>query len=76
MCADMGQTFNIGDKQYNVDELSVEGMRQFEALKFVTQRMEELQKNKALLQRAKNSYFNSLKNEILSDKAGLLIEDN
>ena len=72
----MAQKFKLEDTEYDVDCLSEAGKSQLLGLKFVTERMQELINYQALLQRAKNSYVDSLKKEMLSDKAGFLFEDN
>ena len=66
----------LEDKEYDIEQLSEAGQSQLRALKFVTERIEELNNHQALLQRAKNSYVDSLKKEMLSDKAGFLFGDN
>ena len=72
----MAQKIKLEDKEYDVENLSEAGKTQFLALKFVTERIQELNNHQALLQRAKNSYLDTLKKEMLSDKAGFLFGDN
>ena len=72
----MGQKIKLDDKEYDIEQLSQAGQTQLTALKFVTERIKELNNHQALLQRAKNSYVDSLKKEMLSDKAGFLFGDN
>lgn len=72
----MGQKIKLEDKEYDIEQLSEAGQTQLTALKFVTERIKELNNHQALLQRAKNSYVDSLKKEMLSDKAGFLFGDN
>ena len=72
----MVQIFKLDDKEYEIDHLSEAGKSKLSALKFVTERIEEHKNHKALLQRAKKSYINTLKKEMLSDKAGILFDDN
>jgi hypothetical protein len=74
--ADVIQKIKLQDKEYDVDRLSEDGRLKLSALTFVTERIQELTNHKALLKRAKNSYMDSLKKEMLSDKAGFLFEDN
>jgi hypothetical protein len=74
--ADMGQKIKLEDKDFDVDDLSEGSKSQFLALNFVTERIQELNNQQALLQRAKKSYLDSLKKEMLSDKAGFLFGDN
>jgi hypothetical protein len=66
--ADMAQKIKLEDKEYDIEQLSEAGQSQFTALKFVTERIQELNNHQALLQRAKNSYVDSLKKEMLSER--------
>ena len=72
----MAEKFKFGEKVYELDELSEDIRSKIKMLKFVSDRFDELKKNRALLHRAKNSYLDSLKNEIISNKAGFLFDDN
>lgn len=63
-------------QEYDVSSLSDEGKSTLMALKFTNGRITELTNMHALLQRAKFSYIDSLKKEMLSAKAGFLIDDN
>jgi hypothetical protein len=71
----MADKIKIEDKEYDVDDLSEAGKSQLLALNFTTDRINELSNHRALLQRAKISYVDSLKKEMLSDKAGFLFGD-
>ena len=68
----MSQKIKLDDKEYDVDSLSDEAKVTLRLLQFSTSRIQELTNMQALLQRAKNSYADSLKKEILSNKAGFL----
>jgi hypothetical protein len=72
----MGKKIKIQDKEYDIDLLSESAKIHVSALKFADDRIKELSNHQALLQRAKNSYMDSLRKEMLSDKAGFLFEDN
>ena len=72
----MGQKIKIEDKEYDVENLSDQGKATLVSLKFATTRMKELANMQALLMRAKNSYVESLKQEMLSSKAGFLLEND
>ena len=72
----MGQKIKIEDKEYDVENLSDQGKATLVSLKFATTRMKELTNMQALLMRAKNSYVESLKQEMLSSKAGFLLEND
>ena len=71
----MSQKIKLDDKEYNVSDLSDRGKATLASLQFTTQRIQELINMQALLVRAKNSYMESLKKEMLSQKAGFLIDD-
>ena len=74
--ADITQKFLLDDIEYDQDQLNSEGIATLKALDFAVIRLQELNNHTALLQRAKNSYVNSLKREMLSDKAGFLFSDD
>ena len=71
----MAQKRKLGDKEYDAANLSEQGKAVLNLLQFSTQKLQELNNMQALLQRAKNSYIESLKQEILSQKAGYLLDD-
>ena len=68
----MGQKIKLDDMEYDVENLSDEASATLASLQFVTKRIQELNNMQALLQRAKKSYVESLKQEMLSSKAGFL----
>ena len=72
----MAQKIKFGDKEYEVENLSDQAMATLATLQFATARLQELNSMQALLQRAKNSYVESLKKEVLSIKSGLLFGDD
>ena len=72
----MGQKFKLDDKEYEVENLSDQASATLNALKFVTERLQELHNMHALLQRAKQSYVKSIKQEMLSSKAGFPLEED
>jgi hypothetical protein len=72
----MGQKIKIEDKEYDAENLSDQGKATLVSLKFATMRMKELTNMQALLMRARNSYVESLKQEMLSSKAGFLLEND
>ena len=72
----MGQKIKINDKEYDVENLSDQSKATLVLLQFSTMRMQELNNMKALLQRSKNSYLESLKQEMLSSKSGLLFAND
>ena len=71
----MAQKIQLGGNEYDTVNLSDQGKVLLNLLQFSTQKLQELNNMQALLQRAKNSYIESLKQEILSQKAGYLLDD-
>lgn len=71
----MAQKIKLGDNEYDAANLSDEGKVVLNLFQFSTQKLQELNNMQALLQRAKNSYIDSLKQEILSQKAGYLLDE-
>jgi len=71
----MAQKIKLDDAEYEVENLSEQAKAYIATLKFTDTRLQELTNMRALLQRAKNSYVDSLKKEMLSSKAGFLFED-
>lgn len=71
----MAQKIKLDDAEYEVENLSDQAKAYIATLKFTDTRLNELTNMRALLQRAKNSYVDSLKKEMLSSKAGFLFDD-
>jgi hypothetical protein len=71
----MPPKIKLGDKEYDTNALSEKGKATVASLQFATQRIQELKNMQAILTRAKNSYVNSLKKEMISKKAGYLLEE-
>ena len=72
----MGQKIKLDGKEYEVENLSDRAQAMLESLQFSTKRINELKNMQVLLQRAKNSYLDSLKQEMISQKAGLLFGED
>ena len=72
----MGQKIKLDDKEYDVENLNDQAKAALALLQFATTRMQELNNMQALLQRAKNSYVESLKQEMLSGKSGFFFGEN
>lgn len=66
----MSETIKLGDKEYEVANLNEHARATIASLKFANERIKELENTKILLQRARKSYVESLKKEILSQKSG------
>ena len=71
----MAKTIKLENKEYEVDKLSEKAQLAVKSLTFANQKLEELINMQAILQRAKNSYMDGLKMEMLSDKSGFLFDD-
>ena len=72
----MAKKITIDDAEYEYDKLTENAKLALKCLKFSENRIQELSNMHALLQRAKKSYVESLKIEMISDKAGLVLEDD
>jgi hypothetical protein len=70
----MPEKIKIGDHEYAVDDFSESGKAHLASLTFTIEKLRELNNMQALLQRAKNSYVDSLKKEVLAAKSGFIIE--
>ena len=71
----MNQRFKFEDVEYSSDNLSEDNVKQLTQLQFIQGKLQELQDNSALLNKAKNGYIEDLKNEIVSGKLGLDLGD-
>ena len=71
----MGEKIKLDDKEYDLESITDSGKATFRSAQFATQRITELNDMMVVLRRAKNSYIESLKKEMLSSKAGLLFND-
>ena len=69
------KVINVDGEEYELDSLSKKGKDNVLALQFTTNRIHELESLRAVLQRAKNSYMESIRKEIISDKAGYLFDN-
>ena len=72
----MVKKIKFDGKEYDLSELTEGARAQFASLQFVEEKLKELNNMQALLQRAKNSYLDGLKREMIADKAGLLFGDD
>ena len=71
----MVEKIEIDGETYEVDELDTQLKEQLHTIDFAMKRMKELQNMKTILQRAKNSYISSLKEEVIGSKAGILFQE-
>jgi len=72
----MATKVKFDDKEYDVNDLSDNAKAQLGSLTFVDEKLKELNNMHALLMRARNSYVEGLRRELISDKAGLLLDDD
>ena len=73
---EMDQKIKLDDREYVIDSLNENAKEKVASLQFVSLRLQELSNLQAVLQRAKNSYVSGIKKEVLSNRSGLLIEDD
>ena len=66
----------IGEFEYNVAEMNDIAKAALNSYQFSNQRIEDLTRVQAMLQKAKNSYAEDLKKEMLSEKSGFLFGDD
>jgi hypothetical protein len=71
----MANKIKLDDEEYSFEDLSDVAKSTLTLYQFADLKLKELNNMLALLQRAKNSYMDSLKKEMLSDKAGFLFDD-
>ena len=71
----MGAKVTVDSVEYDVDNLSQKARTALLSWEFTNIRIKELTNMQALLQRAKNSYVDSLKKEMIAKKAGLVLDD-
>ncbi len=72
----MGKKIQIDDKEYDGDTLSETGKSHLSMLNYVSKRVQELNHHRALLLTARNSYVVTLKQEMVSNKAGFLLDED
>lgn len=71
----VGQKIKLDNKEYDLENLNELEKQTLDSLQFSIRRITELKGMHRLLVRAKNSYVDSLKKEMLSGKAGYHFED-
>lgn len=72
----MAKIIKLDGKEYEIEVLSDNSKSALAALEFSAARIKELQNLQALMIRAKNSYMDSLKAEVLRNKAGFFLEED
>ena len=61
--------------EYDIENMTDRAKAAVKDIQFVNARLQQLQNMKALLTRAKISYIETIKQEIISNKAGILLDD-
>ena len=70
----MGDKFSIDGVQYRADSLNETGKQLLKKLTHTLHKLDELNAEKAFLNRAKNGYISDLKFEITEAKSGLTFD--
>jgi hypothetical protein len=71
----MDQTIQVDDREYDFENLSEEAKARLSSIQFIDVQIHELKNMQAILRRAQNSYIESIKQEVISNKAGFFLED-
>ena len=71
----MSQKIKLDDKEYDLNELSETAQANLRHIEFINGRIKDLQNNEVLLNRERSGYIEDLKKEILSNKAGIIFDD-
>ena len=71
----MTKKIKFEDKIYHVGDLTETAKKNMQNLQFVNERILELNNTAALFERAKKSYIDGLKKEMLAEKAGFFFGD-
>ena len=74
--SNLGKKIRFNDEEYDVENVSERAMRLVGDYQFTTKRLQELKDLLAVFQRAKNSYLEEIKKEIISSKTGIMFGDD
>ena len=72
----MGEKFELENKEYDLENISDTAKTLLESLKFANSHIEEQVRLLENLKIVRKVFTENLKKEMLSNKAGLLFEDN
>lgn len=72
----MNPKTKLDKKEFHFDELSDQGKATFSSLQFTNIRIREMESMQKVLQIAKENCIEELRKEILSDRMGLILDDN
>lgn len=67
----MKKALRFDGKDYDVSQLSEEGLQTLAVFEHSTARVQEAQKTLALLMKARNAYIADLKTEIIKERTGV-----
>ena len=70
----MSTKIKLGNEEYELEEVKDEIKSNLATLEFVSNQIKELQNMQAILQRAKISYINDLKKEMIAKKSGFILD--
>jgi hypothetical protein len=72
----MNEKIKFEDKEYDAENFNEQAKAAILSLQFVTARIKELNNMQSILNRARASYIEAIKTEMLSVKAGIILGDN
>lgn len=72
----MARKIRVDDVEYVYDDLQDAAKSVIHHLDFINKNITHLKNMQAVMQRAKNSYMEELKKEMLAHKAGFLIQED
>ena len=72
----MTSKVKLDDVEYDLESLSEKAKEAVKSINFVNNKILDLENTIALLMRAKKSYIDGIKREMLSAKSGLLFSDD
>lgn len=72
----MSKKIQIDGKDLEIESLSKKAKETLLSIQFAENKMMELKNLNAIFQRAKNSYVDSLKKEMITKKAGLMLDND
>ena len=71
----MGQKIQLDDREYDIENMTERAKAAVKDIQFINFRLQHLENMKAILTRAKISYIETIKQEIISNKAGIILDD-
>ena len=72
----MRKTLKLDGVEYETKNLSDNSKEHLELIEFIANRVKDLKNTQSLLQRAKISYMDSLKKEVLSKRSGFFSDED